>query len=96
VLDVTSRLYPQAAPELLQAARDMASPKYEALALGRLGRLAQAREVAARTGSDLLLGVVDDGPAGRAARERIIRRLPPALRATRARRAGRVMPAGGP
>ena len=79
-LELRSRLEPELAERLLEVAGVRVSAKYEALALGRLGRTAEAAEAALRTGSDYLLALVGPpGPAGAAA-ERMAGRLPPGLR----------------
>jgi DNA-binding SARP family transcriptional activator len=80
VLDVSSRLIPERSEELLAAARAASSPKYQAIALGRLGRREESLSVARTTGSDLLLATLDGSPEARAAVDRIARRLPAALR----------------
>ncbi|MDQ1666725.1 MAG: hypothetical protein QOH75_2756 [Actinomycetota bacterium] len=81
VLDVASRVHPETAEGLLVTAVKAGSPKYEALALHRLGRTGEAVAVAESIGADLLLSQLDAGPAGRSAAERIGQRLPRALRA---------------
>jgi DNA-binding SARP family transcriptional activator/tetratricopeptide (TPR) repeat protein len=93
VLDVASRLTPQRAEELLAAARSGGSPKYQALALHRLGRQREALALAEPLGADLLLAAIDAGAGGRAARDRIWRRLPRDLRDGWA---GRTPPEGAP
>jgi hypothetical protein len=80
VLDVASRVHPETAEGLLATAVKAGSPKYEALALHRLGRTREAVAVAERIGADLLLSQLDAGPAGRSAAERIGQRLPRDLR----------------
>jgi DNA-binding SARP family transcriptional activator len=80
VLDVASRIHPEAAEALLVTAVKGGSPKYEALALHRLGRTGEAVAVAERIGADLLLSHLGGGPAARAAAERIGHRLSRDLR----------------
>lgn len=80
-LELHARLDPEVAQRLLPLARERRSPKYEALALARLGRPDEATEVAERVGSDYLLAQVATGPAAGAALARLATGLPDALRA---------------
>jgi tetratricopeptide (TPR) repeat protein len=79
-LAVRSRVEPAVAERLLTLARERDAPKYEALALARLGDRAAAAAAAARTGSDLLVAQVAPAPAARAALDRVAARLPAELR----------------
>jgi DNA-binding SARP family transcriptional activator/tetratricopeptide (TPR) repeat protein len=78
--DVASRLEPARAERLLDLARQRGSLKYEALALGRLGRFKEAAAVADRTGSALLLAEVAPAPQARAALQQITTTLPREMR----------------
>ncbi|MEW6154625.1 MAG: BTAD domain-containing putative transcriptional regulator [Actinomycetota bacterium] len=80
--DVRCRLGPAdgEADELLDLARQRGSRKYEALALGHLGRRTEAAEAAAATGSDLLVAEVAPGPAAAEALGRVAAGLPVELR----------------
>jgi DNA-binding SARP family transcriptional activator len=79
---------PDPAELLLELARRRASPKYQALALARLGQVEEAVRVALPTGSDLLLAEVAPPQQAEAALHRLVRALPAELRtgfATRGR-----------
>jgi DNA-binding SARP family transcriptional activator/energy-coupling factor transporter ATP-binding protein EcfA2 len=78
--DVASRLEPQRAELLLDLARQRGSVKYEALALGRLGRAGDAATVAERTGSALLVAEVAPAAQARAALQQIAGTLPRDMR----------------
>jgi DNA-binding SARP family transcriptional activator len=78
--DVASRLEPERAERLLDLARERGSPKYEALALGRLGRSAEAAAVAERTSSPLLVAEVAPAAQARAALQQIAATLPRDMR----------------
>ncbi len=75
--DVACRLEPARAERLLDLARERGSLKYEALALGRLGRFEEAAAVAERTGSSLLLAEVAPAPQARAALQQLAGHPPP-------------------
>jgi tetratricopeptide (TPR) repeat protein len=79
-LELRARLEPGLAEELLALASGRGSAKYQALALARLGRPAEAAAVAASTGSDHLLALVGPPEVARAAAGRLAGRLPPGLR----------------
>jgi DNA-binding SARP family transcriptional activator/energy-coupling factor transporter ATP-binding protein EcfA2 len=79
---------PDRAELLLDLARRRQSPKYQALALARLGRVEEAVRIALPTGSDLLLADVAPPQQARAALDRLTRAVPANLRtgfATRGR-----------
>src|SRR4029450_6335452 len=78
--ELASRLEPHAADGLLQLARAYGSTKYQALALARLGRWAEAATLAAGSGSDYLLAQVAPPAQAGAARDRIAAGLPSELR----------------
>ena len=78
--EVRCRLEPDGAEELLLLSRQRRSRKYEALALGHLGRRDEAAVAASATGSDLLLAEVAPGPQARAAFDRLAASLPADLR----------------
>lgn len=78
--DVACRLEPARAERLLDLARQRGSPKYEALALGRLGRSVEAAAVAEHTGSALLVAEVAPAPQARAALQQIAGGLPREVR----------------
>ncbi|WP_141566622.1 hypothetical protein, partial [Pseudonocardia sp. N23] len=78
------------ADALLTEARLYSSPKYEALALAALGRHPEAALVAARTKSDLVVGMLGSPADRRAATARVAAALPPELRETFGR-AGRLV-----
>ncbi|MDF2977456.1 MAG: hypothetical protein K0S40_2184 [Actinomycetospora sp.] len=80
LLEMQARWEPDRAEALLEYARTYRSAKYEALALGHLGRDEEAASVGARTRSDLV--VAQSGPPAQrvAARDRIAAALPPELR----------------
>jgi len=80
VVEVASRLEPARAEELLDLARQRNSTKYEALALGRLGRREEAAAVAERTGSSLLVAEVAPAAQARAALQDIAATLPREMR----------------
>jgi hypothetical protein len=80
LIEVASRLEPGRAEQLLDLARQRGSTKYEALALGRLGRSPEAAAVAERTGSTLLLAEVAPAPQARAALRQIAASLPRDMR----------------
>ncbi|WP_433786392.1 ATP-binding protein [Actinomycetospora sp. CA-101289] len=80
LLEMQARWEPERAEALLDQARTYRSAKYEALALGHLGRDQEAAGVGARTRSDLVVAQTG-APAERvAARDRIAAALPPELR----------------
>lgn len=78
--EVRCHLVPEEAEELLHLARERRSRKYEALALGHLGRRDEAATIAASTGSDLLVAEVGPEGQARAAFDRIASGLPTELR----------------
>jgi hypothetical protein len=79
--ELASRLDPPAAEALLELARRYGSTKYQALALGRLGRRAEAAGLAAAGGgSDYVLAQVAPPDQARAALDRIAAGLPGPLR----------------
>ena len=78
--EMRCQLIPGEAEVLLDLARQRRSRKYEALALGHLGRLDEAATVAASTGSDLLVAEVGPESLARAAFDRIASGLPSELR----------------
>ena len=79
--ELASRLDPPAAEALLELARRYGSTKYQALALGRLGRRAEAAGLtAAGGGSDYVLAQVAQPDQARAALDRIAAGLPGPLR----------------
>jgi DNA-binding SARP family transcriptional activator/tetratricopeptide (TPR) repeat protein len=82
LLEMRSRWYPELAEALLDEARRYSSRKYEALALRALGYPAEARTVAAATGSDLLMGLLGTPAERRAATDRIALSLPSELRSS--------------
>jgi hypothetical protein len=77
--EIGARLEPDRAELLLELARRRQSPKYQALALARLGHVEEAVDVALPTGSDLLLAEVAPPQQARAALDRITRALPAEL-----------------
>jgi hypothetical protein len=79
--EIRARLEPDRAEHLLELARRRQSPKYEALALGRLGQTDEAVRVALPTGSDLLLAEVASPGRAQVALDRITVALPAELRA---------------
>jgi DNA-binding SARP family transcriptional activator len=78
--EIRARLEPDRAEHLLELARRRQSPKYQALALARLGHVEEAVRVAVATGSDLLLAEVASPGQARAALGRISLALPAELR----------------
>ncbi|HVL06573.1 MAG TPA: AAA family ATPase [Acidimicrobiales bacterium] len=78
--DVASRLQPERAERLLDLARQRGSLKYEALALGLLGRSAEAAAVAERTRSALLVAEVAPAAQARAALQQMAATLPRDMR----------------
>ncbi len=58
LVEMASRLEPERAELLLDLSRQRGSAKYQALALGRLGRREEAAKMAATTGSPLLVAEV--------------------------------------
>ncbi len=80
LLELRARFDPTWAEALFEEARTHSSPKYRALALAHLGRTEAAARVAGRIGSDLLVGRLGSQVDRRAARDRIARALPAALR----------------
>jgi hypothetical protein len=92
--ELWSRLEPERSEELLELARRGRSPKYEAIALARLGRTEEAAAVASAVGSDLLLAEVGPPQAAQAAVDRMAARLSPELR-PRFLASGRVVAAVG-
>jgi tetratricopeptide (TPR) repeat protein len=79
-LDLQARLDPADAEELLERSTERGSAKYRALALAHLGRRDEANALAATTGSDLLVAHVAPAQVAAAAADRLVLRLPPALR----------------
>jgi len=79
--EIGARLEPARAEQLLELARHRQSPKYQALALDRLGQTDEAVRVALPTRSDLLLAEVGPPEQARAALDRITLALPAELRA---------------
>lgn len=84
------------AERLLDHARRFRSAKYEALALARLGRPAEAFAAAGRTGSDLVVALVGPDAVRTGALDRIRAGLPPDLRSDFASRGKLVRPAPVP
>jgi DNA-binding SARP family transcriptional activator/tetratricopeptide (TPR) repeat protein len=82
LLEMRSRWEPEVAEVLLDKARRYSSRKYEALALRALGYPRQAAEVAATTGSDLLIGQLGTSTERDAAIGRIVAALPTELRSS--------------
>jgi hypothetical protein len=80
LVEVASRLEPARAEHLLDLARQRGSTKYQALALARLGRRADAAAVAAETGSALLLAEVAPADQARTALQGIAAGLPRDMR----------------
>ena len=78
--DVACRLEPARAERLLDLARQRGSLKYEALALGRLGRAEEAAAAAERTGSALLVAEVAPALQARAALQQVAAGLPREMR----------------
>ncbi|HJU02636.1 MAG TPA: BTAD domain-containing putative transcriptional regulator [Actinomycetes bacterium] len=78
--EIHARLEPDRAELLLALARHRQSPKYQALALARLGRREEAVRVALPTGSNLLLAEVAPLEQARAALDQVTRALPAELR----------------
>jgi DNA-binding SARP family transcriptional activator/energy-coupling factor transporter ATP-binding protein EcfA2 len=78
--EIGARLEPDRAELLLELARRRQSPKYQALALARLGQTEEAVRVALPTGSDLLLAEVASPGQAQAALDRITLALPAKLR----------------
>jgi hypothetical protein len=74
--EIGARLEPDRAEQLLELARRRQSPKYQALALARLGQTDEAVRVALPTGSDLLLAEVASPGQAQAALDRITLALP--------------------
>ena len=68
------------AEQLLDLARQRGSAKYQALALGRLGRSEEAAAAAERTGSTLIMAEVAPPAMARAAIEEIAASLPRDMR----------------
>ena len=79
--EIGARLEPDRAEHLLELARRRQSPKYQALALGRLGQTDEAVRVALPTRSNLLLAEVAAPGQARAALDRITLALPAERRA---------------
>jgi DNA-binding SARP family transcriptional activator len=79
--EIQTRLEPDQAELLLELARRRQSPKYEALALARLGQTDEAVRVALPTRSNLLLAEVAAPGQARAALDRVTLALPAELRA---------------
>ncbi|HXP14475.1 MAG TPA: transcriptional regulator, partial [Actinomycetes bacterium] len=79
--EIGARLEPDQAELLLELARRRQSPKYEALALARLGQTDEAVRVALPTRSNLLLAEVAAPGQARAALDRVTLALPAELRA---------------
>lgn len=86
LLEMRARFDTTWAEALFEQARAHSSPKYQALALAHLGRPEAAARVAGRIGSDLLVGRLGAPVDRRAARDRIARALPAALRESYTRR----------
>ena len=80
LLQMRARWEPEVHEELLVQARSYSSAKYEAIALRGLGRPAEAAEIAAGNGSDLLLAQLGTPAQRRAATGRIAAALPVELR----------------
>ena len=80
LIEVASRLEPDRAEQLLELSRQRGSAKYQALALGRLGRHEEAAAVAQATGSSLLLAEVAPPAQARAALQEIAGSLPRDMR----------------
>jgi len=80
LLEMRARWDRSQAEALLHQARAFSSTKYESLALWHLGRLGEAARIAARTGSDLLIGQLGAPAERRAAMDRIAAALPTELR----------------
>jgi len=78
--ELRSRLEPERAEGLLETARAVGSAKYEALALGLLGRTHEALQRASSTASDLLLARVGPPEIATEAVHRMAGRLPAELR----------------
>jgi tetratricopeptide (TPR) repeat protein len=78
--EVRCRLVPEEAEELLELSRQRRSRKYEALALGHLGRREEAAVAAEATGSDLLVAEVAPAAQAAAAFDRLAAALPAELR----------------
>jgi tetratricopeptide (TPR) repeat protein len=78
--EIAARLEPARAELLLDLARRRHTPKYQALALARLGQREEAVRVALPTGSDLLLAEVASPAQAQAALDRIIVTIPVELR----------------
>jgi DNA-binding SARP family transcriptional activator/energy-coupling factor transporter ATP-binding protein EcfA2 len=78
--ELRARLEPGRAELLLELARRRQSPKYQALALARLGQVEEAVRVALPTGSDLLLAEVAPPGQAQAALDRLTLALPAELR----------------
>ena len=78
--EIAARLEPDRAEQLLELARRRQSPKYQALALARLGQTDEAVRVALPTRSNLLLAEVAAPGQARAALDRVTRSLPSELR----------------
>ena len=74
--EIGARLEPDRAEQLLELARRRQSPKYQALALARLGQTDEAVRLALPTGSDLLLAEVASPGQAQAALDRITLALP--------------------
>jgi hypothetical protein len=88
---MSCRLVPDDAEELLELSQQRRSRKYEALALGHLGRHEDAAAAASATGSDLLVAEVAPRLQAQAAFDRLAAALPTELRegfVTRGRLAG--------
>ena len=80
LVEVASRLEPARAEWLLDLARARGSAKYQALALGRLGRHEEAAAVATPTGSALLVAEVAAPGPSRAALQEIAAAIPRDMR----------------
>ncbi|MGH9263772.1 MAG: ATP-binding protein [Acidimicrobiales bacterium] len=78
--EVRCRIFPEDAEELLDISRQRRSRKYEALALGHLGRSEEAAIAAKATGSDFLVAEVAPRQEAQAAFDRLAGGLPSELR----------------
>ena len=81
LVEVASRLEPERAELLLDLSRQRGSAKYQALALGRLGRHEEAAKMAESTGSALLLAEVAPEEQARDAIQAIAAAVPRDMRA---------------
>jgi hypothetical protein len=79
--ELAARLDPSRADELLVLAAEHGSTKYRALALAHLERREEAVQIAASSGSDLLVAQVAPAPVAEEAAARVAARLTPEHRA---------------